>query len=175
MSNILIAVSSSVAIYKTCDLIRMFKKSEHDVKVIMTENSTKLISPILFETLTENRVHRSVFDEMSNMAHISLKDFADAYLICPATANIIAKCANGIADDIVSTTFLSVKCPVVIAPAMNPAMWQNDATQENIEKLKNRGCRIIMPEKGKVVCGDEGVGKLPDLKVIYDETISVTK
>ncbi len=109
------------------------------------------------------------------MGHIELKSDADLFLVAPATANIIGKFACGIADDLLSTTYLSVECPVMVAPAMNPAMYRHPAVKENIDRLKSRGVVIIEPEKGLVACGDEGYGKLADIEIIYREAVNVLK
>ncbi|MBP9022424.1 MAG: phosphopantothenoylcysteine decarboxylase [Spirochaetes bacterium] len=171
MKKILLGVSSSVSIYKSCELARKYVKDGFFVNVIMTKNSTEMIRPLLFETITGNPVYTDSFvRDYKLMGHIKLKENASILVIAPATANIIGKIANGIADDLLSTTFLSVKFPVIVAPAMNPDMWDNDAVKYNIEILKKRGIHIIEPGNGTVVCGDEGTGKLADIEIIYNET-----
>lgn len=176
MIKIILGVSSSVSIYKSCELARLYVKNGYSVHTVMTENSTQMISPVLFETITGNPAYTDSFvRENRLMGHISLKSNASVYVIAPATANIIGKTANGIADDLLTTTFLSVSCPVIFAPAMNPEMWINQAVKDNISKLKSRGALIIGPSAGTVVCGDEGTGKLADIIDIYNETIKIIK
>ncbi len=171
MKKILLGVSSSISIYKSCELARKYVKDGFSVHVIMTKNSTEMIRPLLFETITGNPVFTDSFvRDYKLMGHIKLKENASILVIAPATANIIGKIANGIADDLLSTTFLSVKCPVIAAPAMNPDMWGNAAVTHNIEILKKRGVHIVEPVEGSVVCGDEGTGKLADIEQIYNET-----
>jgi len=171
MKKILLGVSSSVSIYKSCELARKYVKDGFSVHVIMTKNSTEMIRPLLFETITGNPVFTDSFvRDYKLMGHIKLKENASILVIAPASANIIGKIANGIADDLLSTTFLSVTCPVIAAPAMNPDMWNNAAVTHNIDILKKRGVYIIEPVEGAVVCGDEGTGKLADIEQIYNET-----
>lgn len=166
--KLVLGVSSSVSIYKACELARMIMKHHISVHVVMTENATRLIQPLLFETLTGNAVYTDTFvRERRMMGHISLKENTDLFLVAPATANVIGKFAGGIADDLLSTTYLSMSCPVILAPAMNPEMWNHAATQENIARLKHRGVTIIDPVEGVVACGDYGTGKLADIETIF--------
>lgn len=170
--KIVLGVCSSISAYKACDLSRMFIKSGYEVQVVMSTNATKLICPLTFETLTDNPVYTDTFvREQRMMGHIALKDNAALFLIAPATANFIAKAAGGVADDLISTTYLSVTCPVVFAPAMNPNMWAHPAVQENIEKLKKRNHHIVSPGTGSAVCGDIGDGRLAEIEQIYEESI----
>lgn len=176
MKKVILGVTSSVSIYKSCELARLFVKNGYSVFTVMSANATELIRPLLFENLTGNKVYTSLFaKDAHDMAHISLKENASIYVVAPATANSIGKFAHGIADDLISTTFLSVNCPVLIAPAMNPNMWNNKAVQENIEILIKRGIHIIEPETGHVLCGDEGTGKLADTGGIYDKAVKLAK
>jgi len=168
MKKIIMGVSSSIAAYKMYELARLFKKDSYDVFVVLTENALNLVSPLTFETLTGNPVYTKSFaEERREMGHISLKENASLLLAAPATANIIGKFASGIADDLLSTTFLSVSCPTLIAPAMNPAMYSHPAVQENIEKLKKWGVGFIEPAVGIVACGDEGRGRLAEIEDIF--------
>ena len=168
MKKIIIGVCSSIAAYKMYDLARLFKKDSYDVFVVLTENALNLVSPLTFETLTGNPVYtKSFVKEQREMGHISLKENASLLLAAPATANIIGKFASGIADDLLSTTFLSVSCPTLIAPAMNPFMYAHPAVQENIEKLKKWGVGFIEPATGIVACGDEGKGRLAEIEDIF--------
>ncbi len=168
MKKIILGVTASISAYKACDLTRLFVKAGYSVYVVMTENSKELVTPLTFETLSGKPVYSDNFvKNMKEMGHIELKKDAALLLVAPATANIIGKFANGIADDLLSTTFLSVRCPVLIAPAMNPNMWAHSALQENIKRLKSWGVKFISPEKGKVACGDEGEGRLADVENIF--------
>ncbi|HPG50553.1 MAG TPA: flavoprotein [Spirochaetota bacterium] len=168
MKKIIIGISSSIAAYKACDLIRLFVKDGWSVHVVATENALNLVSPLTLEVLSGNPVYSEQYSrERREMGHIELKTDASLFLVAPATANVIGKFANGIADDLLTTTFLSVTCPVLIAPAMNPNMYRHPAVGENIAKLKAWGIRFIEPGEGPVVCGDEGAGRLADIELIY--------
>lgn len=168
MKKVILGVSSSIAAYKACDLIRLFVKGGYDIHVAVTENALHLVAPLSLEVLSGNPVYSAQYSrERREMGHIELKKDAALFLVAPATANIIGKFANGIADDLVSTTFLSVTCPVLLAPAMNPGMWKHPAVRANIDRLKSWGVKFIEPAKGEVVCGDEGEGKLADIETIY--------
>lgn len=176
MKKIILGVTSSISAYKACDLTRLFVNAEYSVHVVLTENATHLVSPLTLEILSGNHVHTQSFvEENRKMGHIELKKDASLLLVAPATANIIGKFANGIADDLLSTTFLSVKCPILIAPAMNPNMWAHPALQENIKRLKSWGVKFIDPEKGKVACGDEGEGRLADIEKVFEAAKSALK
>jgi phosphopantothenoylcysteine decarboxylase/phosphopantothenate--cysteine ligase len=174
MKKIVIGVSSSISAYKACDLVRLFVKDGYNVFVTITENAGKLVSPLTLQALSGNPVYTDeTLWEKREMGHIALKDDAALFLVVPATANILGKFANGIADDIVTTTFIAMKAPVLMAPAMNPNMYSHWAVQENIEKLKNRGVKFVEPDSGVVACGDEGQGKLADIDRIYRAAIDV--
>ena len=176
MKKIGIGDSASISAYKACDLVRLFVNGGFNVFVTITENAGKLVSPLTFQALSGNPVYTDeTLWEKKEMGHISLKDNADLFIVAPATANIIGKFANGIADDIVTTTFLAMKSPVLMAPAMNPNMYSHWAVQENIEKLKSRGVLFVEPESGGVACGDEGQGKLADIDRIYRMSLDVIK
>jgi phosphopantothenoylcysteine decarboxylase/phosphopantothenate--cysteine ligase len=172
--KIILGISGSIAAYKSCDLARMFIKNGYDVTAVMTESACRLVTPLTFSTLTGNVAYTDMWqNDNYEMGHISLKTNASLLIIAPATANIIAKCAHGIADDLLSTTFLSVSCNVLIAPAMNPAMWANAATRENVEILKKRGVFFCGPDSGIVACGDEGDGKMSEIGEIYEKAASL--
>ena len=174
MKKIVLAVSSSISAYKSCDLARLFVKGGYDVHVVLTDNATKLVSPLALEALTGNPVYSNeTLWVKRQMGHINLKDDAALFLAAPATANIIGKFACGIADDIVSTTFLAMICPVLIAPAMNPNMYNHPAVKLNIEKLRGWGIKFVEPDSGIVACGDEGQGKLADINRIYEVACGV--
>ena len=169
--SILIGVSSSISIYKTCDLVRNLRKKQLSVTVIMTHNSQKFIQKLTFETLSENKVYTEEFHY--SMPHLELKKDAALLAIVPASANIIGKCANGIADDLLSSTYLSIDCPVIIAPAMNPNMYKKKSLQRNIKKLIDDGVQVLSPQTGETVCGDVGVGKLADIDYIKDQILKI--
>ncbi len=176
MKKIILGVSASIAAYKAYDLTRLFVKEGFSVFNLLTENSLNLVSPLTFETLSGNRVFiRSFSGEQHDMGHISLKENASLFLVAPATADVIGKFASGIADDLLTTTYLSVECPVLIAPAMNPVMYNHPAVVENCAKLKERGVRIVEPSEGDVICGDEGRGKLADIEDIFRASLDVIK
>jgi phosphopantothenoylcysteine synthetase/decarboxylase len=174
--EIVLGITGSVAAYKACDLARLFIKEGYSVSTVLTANACRLVTPLLFSSLTGGEVYTDMWQQSgTKMGHISLKEKASLLVIAPATANIIAKCANGIADDLLSTTYLSVTCPVLIAPAMNPNMWNHPATRENIQTLVRRGVSICGPESGAVACGDEGEGKMSDIGSIYETARSLIK
>lgn len=168
--SIIIGVSGGIAAYKTAYLVSALSKTAADVNVIMTENACEFIRPIVFETLTGNKCYIDTFDRNFNfdVEHISLAKKADVFLVAPATANVIAKIANGIADDMLTTTFLASKCKKIISPAMNTAMFENQITQNNIAKLKEYGIDVIEPQSGLLACGDTGTGKMPEPGYLFD-------
>lgn len=168
--SIIIGVSGGIAAYKTAYLVSALSKTAADVNVIMTENACEFIRPIVFETLTGNKCYVDTFDRNFNfdVEHISLSKKADVFLVAPATANVIAKIANGIADDMLTTTFLASKCKKIISPAMNTAMFENQITQNNIAKLKEYGIDVIEPQSGLLACGDTGTGKMPEPGYLFD-------
>mgnify|MGYP003699989781 FL=1 len=169
--NILIGVCGGIAAYKVCELIRLLKKNEANVKVIMTENAQKFITPLTLQTLSQNKVYTDTFEsEYSyDIEHISLTTWADILVVAPATANIIGKFANGIADDLLTTTFLAFDKPVLIVPAMNSNMFENAIVQQNIQKLKLVGINFVQPESGFLACGVYGKGRYPENQKILIE------
>ena len=162
--TVVIGVTGSIAAYKMANVTSMLIKQGADVHVIMTENATKFIHPITFETLTNHKCLVETFDRnfQFHVAHVSLGQQADCMLIAPATANVIGKLAGGIADDMLTTTALAATCPKIIAPAMNTHMYQNPIVQDNLKKLEHYGYEVIDPASGRLACGDVGAGKLPD-------------
>ncbi len=162
--NIVLCVTGGIAAYKACVLASSLVKEGANVKVAMTENATRFVAPLTFETLTKNEVVTDTFDRTTpfNVKHVSLAKFADLVIVAPATANIIGKYANGIADDFVSTFLLAAAVPVFIAPAMNTAMYDNSAVQKNISVLKERGVIFIEPGTGMLACGDVGKGRMSE-------------
>lgn len=172
--KIILGVTGSIAAYKACDLVRLYIKRGYDVWPVMTSSACELVTPLTFETLSGNPVCSELFPKKNfAMEHIELKENAAALVVAPATANIIGKFACGIADDILTTTYLSVPCPVIIAPAMNPAMWLHPAVKENTERLKARGVIFAGPDSGEVACGDNGEGRLCSIERIFNETVRI--
>ncbi|HIV17362.1 MAG TPA: bifunctional phosphopantothenoylcysteine decarboxylase/phosphopantothenate--cysteine ligase CoaBC [Candidatus Alectryocaccobium stercorigallinarum] len=168
--TVVLGVTGSIAAYKAANIASMLKKLNADVHVIMTKNAENIINPITFDSLTGHKCITETFDRNHeyNIAHIALADRADVLCIAPASANIIGKLANGIADDMLSTTAMAFDGPVIISPAMNTKMYNNPALQENLEKLKSRGMTIIPPDDGRLACGAVGSGKMPAEGVIVD-------
>ena len=173
--TVLIGVTACVAIYKTCEIIRGLQKAGVRAKVVMTKHSTEFINPMLFRSLTREPVAVGLFDDRPGdpIHHISLSKEADLFLIAPCTANVIAKIANGIADDLLTTTALATKAPIVIAPAMNVNMYENTATQQNMQTLRERGIAFIDAESGYLACGDVGKGRLADPEVIVSAVLDM--
>ena len=162
--NILIGVCGGIAAYKVCDLVSRLRKTEANIDVIMTKAAVNFISPLTFQSLSSNTVVVDMFKEPKywEIQHISLAKKADIVLIAPATANIIGKIANGIADDMLTTTVMATKAPVIFAPAMNSNMYENSVVQENISKRKGKGYHFIDPIEGRLACGDIGKGKMAE-------------
>ncbi len=173
MKKIALGICSSISIYKACEIIRDFQKESYEVQVIMTANATHLISPRLFGALTGQRVIVDLFEEdlSDEIAHVELAREVSLLLVAPATANIIGKFACGIADDFLSTFHLAAKCPVLIAPAMNEAMYFHKQTQSNIQRLKEMDVRFVEPEKGYLACKDEGWGRLAPVEKIVNTSL----
>jgi phosphopantothenoylcysteine decarboxylase/phosphopantothenate--cysteine ligase len=173
--NIILGVTASVAIYKACEIVRRLKDEGCVVTVVMTKEAQELIQPVLFQSLSGNKVYCGLFDtpESWEIEHIVLADKADAVVVAPATANVIGKIASGICDDLLTCAICATKAPVLIAPAMNENMYENKITQGNIRKLESLGYKFIEPRKGKLACGKVGVGCLADVETIVKETIKV--
>ncbi|MCM1007648.1 MAG: bifunctional phosphopantothenoylcysteine decarboxylase/phosphopantothenate--cysteine ligase CoaBC [Ruminococcus flavefaciens] len=171
--TVLLGVSGSIAVYKICNLARMLTKLGADVHVAMTENSTNFVHPLTFETLTQNKCLIDTFDRNFeySVEHVSIAKKADVVMIAPASANVIGKIANGIADDMLTTTVMACTCKKIIAPAMNHNMFHNPIVQDNIEKLKKFGYDIIEPVKGMLANRDIGDGKLPDEETLLEYII----
>ena len=174
---VVLGVTGGIAVYKACEVLRLLQKQGMDVYVVMTKNASRFVAPLTFETLSGHPVAVDTFERPATweVEHIALAKRADLFLIVPATANIIGKMACGIADDMLSTTVMATKAPVMIAPAMNTGMWENPAVQENIATLKRRGVHIIAPASGYLACGDIGSGKLEDVNVIAEAALSVLR
>lgn len=171
MALIALGVSSSISVYKSCDIIRRFQEKDFQLQVIMTKNASRLISPLLFSALSGREAIVDPFEEQHSerIAHVALAKEAALLLVAPATANIIGKFASGVADDFLSTFYTVIGCPVLIAPAMNEAMYLHRQTQQNIRKLKGLGVRFVEPEKGYLACKDTGWGRLAAPEKIVDE------
>ena len=171
--NVLLGVSGGIACYKSCDIVSRLKKLGAGVDVIMTSHATEFVSPLSFETLSAGRVvvGMVVKDRQWEVEHISLAKKADICVVAPATANVIAKLADGIADDMLTTTCLALKCPIVIAPAMNTNMYDSPTVRDNLKKLRRRGVIIVDPVEGRLACGDSGKGKMAEPADIVNEVI----
>lgn len=171
--KIIIGVTGSIAAYKIAGLCSMLKKQNADVTVIMTQNATNFIHPITFETLTGNKCLIDTFDRnfQYDVEHVELAKAADVFLVAPASANVIAKAAHGIADDMLTTTLLAATCPKLFAPAMNTRMYQNEITQDNLRTLEKYGMQVITPANGYLACGDTGEGKMPEIEELYENLI----
>lgn len=171
VKNIILGVTASIAIYKACELVRLFKGLGFSVTVVQTPESCELIKPIVFQGLSGNKVYSGLFEtpEAWDIEHVSIAKKADLILLAPATANIIAKIAAGICDDFLTCVVSATCAPVLIAPAMNELMYSNKITQRNIQDLKSLGYKFVEPKKGKLACGDIGVGCLAELDTIVQE------
>lgn len=167
---VVLGVTGGIAVYKACELLRLLQKRGIDVFVVMTQNACRFVAPLTFETLSGHPVAVDTFDRPQTweVEHIALAKRADLFLIAPATANIIGKMACGIADDMLSTTVMATRAPVLVAPAMNTGMWENAAVQQNVKTLRARGVEIVAPVSGHLACGDNGAGKLEDVAVIAE-------
>ena len=168
--TVVVGVCGGIASYKMANCVSMLKKLNADVYVVMTKNAANFISPITFETLTGHKCLIETFDRNFefHVEHVSLGKRADIMLIAPATANVIGKIANGIADDMLTTTTMAMRCKVIISPAMNTTMFNNPIVQDNITKLKHFGYTIIQPDSGYLACGDEGDGKMPEESLLIE-------
>lgn len=172
---VVLGVTGGIAAYKACEILRLLQKQGIDVFVVMTKNACQFVTPLTFETLSGHPVAADTFARPATweVEHIALAKRADLFLIAPATADIIGKMACGIADDMLSTTVMATRAPVMIAPAMNTGMWENPATQQNIATLVSRGVHVVTPATGHLACGDSGAGKLEDVSVIARRALDV--
>lgn len=168
--NIVVGITGGIASYKACGIVSYLKQQGANVDVIMTKNACQFITPLTLETLSKNKVIVDMFQrpDYIDVKHITLAKKADLFLIVPATANIIGKVANGIADDMLSTTILATKSPVIFSPAMNNVMYENPIVKDNLKKLKSYGYKIIEPSIGHLACGYEAKGKLPKNEEIIE-------
>ena len=175
MKNVVIGVSGGIAVYKVLDVVSKLKKLNININIIMTKSATQFVAPLSFQSLSQNYVVCDIFDDPKtwDVEHISLAKKADLFLVAPATANIIGKIANGIADDMLTTTIMATNAKIVIAPAMNTNMYKNKILQKNIKTLKDLGYHFIDPDSGRLACGDIGEGKLANTDKIVDEVVKI--
>jgi phosphopantothenoylcysteine decarboxylase/phosphopantothenate--cysteine ligase len=166
--RVLLVVSGGIAAYKTPDLVRQLKRAGHEVRCVLTSAALEFVSPLTLQTVSQEAVRTELFDpgEEGQIDHIALADWGEAVVVAPATANLLAKMAAGIADDLVTTLLLATRAPVLVAPAMNVHMWRHAATQANIETLRKRGARFVGPESGSLACGHEGEGRMAEPEAI---------
>ena len=171
--TIVLGVTGSIAAYKTANLASMLVKLGADVHVIMTQNATKFITPMTFETLTDNKCIADTFDRnfSFDVKHVSLAKKGDLFMVAPCTANVIGKLAAGICDDMLTTTLLATKAPIILAPAMNTGMWENPILQDNIQKLQHYGYHFVEPAVGRLACGDVGSGKMPAEELLLEHIL----
>ena len=167
--TVLLGVTGSIAAYKIAILARLCKKAGADVQVLMTQNATNFINPITFEDLTGNKCLIDTFDRnfQYSVEHVALAKRADVFLLAPASANVIGKVANGIADDMLTTTIMACTCPKIVSPAMNHNMFYNPIVQNNLTRLKHYGYEIIEPETGMLANGDSGNGRMPEPETLF--------
>ena len=168
--HVVLGVTGGIAAYKACEVVSRLRKLHAGVDVIMTENATKLVAPLTFETLSNRPVAVDTFSRIESwdVKHISLAQKADVFVVAPATANLMAKLAHGIADDMLSTTLLATKAPILLAPAMNTGMWTAQATQDNLKTLQARGVHTVGPASGMLACGDTGAGRMSEPEEIVE-------
>jgi len=168
--KIVLGVTGGIAVYKAVDLVSRLRKQSCQVRVVMTEHAQQFVTPLTFKEISGNQVAVSMWssNQEFNVEHIALANWADAFVVAPATANIIAKMAYGLADDLLSTTLLAAQAPIIVCPAMNTGMYENPATQENIAKLASRGVSVMPPAVGKLACGTSGAGRLPEPQEIVE-------
>ncbi len=169
--NIILGVSASIAIYKACEILRRLREDNFSLTVVMTKEAQELIKPIVFQSLSGNKVYCGLFEEPETweIEHISLAQKADLVLIAPATANIIAKIASGLCDDLLTCVVCATKAPVVLCPAMNENMYQNKIVQDNIKRLKSLGYKFVEPRQGRLACGKVGLGCLAEVETVVKE------
>jgi len=175
--EILLGVSGGIAAFKTAQLCSALVKAQAGVSVAMTEHAQRFVGPLTFSTLTGRPVYTDLFQQESvyDAEHIRLTARADLIVVAPATANLIAKTASGICDDLLSTLLCSAESPILFAPAMNQRMWENPATTKNIQTLQDWGVHIIGPESGRLACGEEGIGRMSESEVIFQRILDILK
>lgn len=177
MKKITICVCGSIVAYKSADIVNILKKKNYDLQVIMTKNATKFITPLTLETLSKSKVVTDMFEEpnYNYVGHIEYAQNTDLIVVVPTTANILGKFANGIADDMVSSTLIASNKPILMIPAMSSVMYENAIVQNNIKKLKEYGVIFLEPEVGMLACGVEGKGKIPKTSLIIEEIEKLLK
>jgi phosphopantothenoylcysteine synthetase/decarboxylase len=177
MAKVLLIVGGGIAAYKSLELVRLLKKAAHEVTSVLTKGGEHFVTAMSLGTLAESQVHTSLWElkDEVEIGHIQLSRAADFVLVCPATADLLAKMAAGIADDLATTLLLATDKPVVVAPAMNVRMWQHAATQRNVAQLKADGVRVIDPAEGDMACGEYGPGRLPEPQDIMDQLTDLLK
>ena len=175
MARVLLIVGGGIAAYKSLELVRLLKKEDHEVTPVLTKGGEHFVTAMSLGTLAESQVHSSLWElkDEVEIGHIQLSRAADVVLVCPATADLLAKMTAGIADDLATTLLLATDKPVVVAPAMNVRMWLHAATQRNIAQLKSDGVRVIDPVEGEMACGEFGPGRLPEPREILDQLSDV--
>ncbi|MCE2391177.1 MAG: bifunctional phosphopantothenoylcysteine decarboxylase/phosphopantothenate--cysteine ligase CoaBC [Proteobacteria bacterium] len=168
MSRVLLGISGGIAAYKACELVRLLVRAGHEVRVVATPHALEFVSPLALQALSGHPLRSELFSlsEEDRISHIELADWAEVFAVAPATANLLAKLANGLADDLLTTVALATQAPLVVAPAMNVNMFDHPATQENLERLAKRGARLVGPGTGELACGWTGAGRLVDLEAI---------
>jgi phosphopantothenoylcysteine synthetase/decarboxylase len=177
MAKVLLIVGGGIAAYKSLGLVRLLKKARHEVTPVLTKGGEHFVTAMSLGTLAESQVYTSLWElkDEVEIGHIQLSRAADFVLVCPATADLLAKMAAGIADDLASTLLLATDKPVVVAPAMNVRMWQHAATQRNVAQLKADGVRVIEPAEGEMACGEFGPGRLPEPQEMMDQLSDLLK
>jgi phosphopantothenoylcysteine decarboxylase/phosphopantothenate--cysteine ligase len=174
MNCIVLGVTGGIAAYKAVDVARQLTLLGFDVKVVMTEHATRLVGPATFRSVTGNMVATGMFDDAAApMQHITLAREADLLVVAPATANILGRMAHGLADDLLSTTLLATRSPILVAPAMNVEMWRHPATRANLEVLRGRGVNVVGPESGPLACGEEGEGRMSEPASIVKAALEI--
>ena len=168
--RILLAISGGIAAYKTPELVRALRRDGHEVRCVLTPEASRFVSPLSLQAVSGVMVRQNLFDagEEGEIDHIGLADWADLVLVAPATANLLAKMAHGLADDLVTTVLLATRSPILVAPAMNVNMWSHSATEANLAILKTRGVSFVGPDAGELACGWEGLGRMSDPAVIAE-------
>ena len=177
MAKILLIVGGGIAAYKSLEIVRLLKKAGHEVTAVLTKGGEHFVTAMSLGTLAESQVYTSLWElkDEVEIGHIQLSRTADFLLVCPATADLLAKMAAGVADDLATTLLLATDKPVVVAPAMNVRMWQHAATQRNVAQLKADGVRVIEPAEGEMACGEFGPGRLPEPQEIMDQLADLLK
>src|SRR5215210_4588546 len=170
MKRVLLIVGGGIAAYKSCELVRLFKKAGHQVTPVLTKGGEHFVTPMTLGALAQSPVHTSLWDlkDEVEMGHIELSRAADFLLVCPATADLLANMAGGLADDLATTLLLATDKPVIVAPAMNVRMWLHPATGRNVQRLVDDGIKVIEPAEGEMACGEHGPGRLPEPEAIME-------